>query len=94
MAKVMLFLGPTETGFPPFQLQPKDFTLSRVPCLGEVIGLGNDEEGISSDYRVVLVHHIPKGLISKDVAAEVYAVRVSIVDMIEEVTPKEKWENP
>jgi hypothetical protein len=89
--RVTLFLGPTKDDGVPFQAQPKDYDLSRVPCLGEVIGLGNDKEGISADYRVVLVYHrvIPQGAV-----VEVYAVRVDITNEIQAVKPKGKWKNP
>ncbi len=84
MEKVKLFLGSTES---PFQLQHKDISFTRLPCLGELIHLGWDEKGLSADYRVVLVRHIPHGIGQTDADADVYAVRVDLDDEFQTVAP-------
>lgn len=92
MPKIRLFLaeGPVRSSSePPFRIHPTtdggDFvTMSRVPCTSEVICLGNDERGVAADYRVDLVHH----RLDDNVAADVYASRVRITDLILSVAPE------
>lgn len=66
-----------------FPAHPKDLQVTRVPCVGELIGVGNDKEGRSLDYRVVLVQHIPKNCGPRE--AEVFAVRVDIAEITVEL---------
>ena len=65
-----------------FSVHPNDFQVTRVPCVGELITAGNDKEGRSLDYRVVLVQHSPQNCGPRD--AEVFAVRVDVTDTIME----------
>jgi hypothetical protein len=84
MAKVNIFIAPPPGDLQrPFGILPAVFHVSRVPVVGEVIALGEDTEGKAADYRVVLVHHIPRGVANTDVEAEVYAVRVYMPDLVE-----------
>lgn len=63
--RLLLTVGP---GAPPFRIQEFLVELSRVPNVGEVLGLGSDEEGIAADYEVALVHHLvrsPTGVVQR-----------------------------
>lgn len=67
----------------PFHLHPKEFEFSRVPCVGEILDLGNDEKGHAANYRVLMVHQSPTG--SSPVDAELYAKRVELRNLLREV---------
>lgn len=100
---IMLFLteGP---GTPPFQLTPSsdvggDYEFSRVPCVGEILSMGNDADGIHAAYRVVLVVHAPRGTVrrpagAKPFDAEVYAARVDFPKAVLGAAPTAPWHSP
>ncbi|HVZ86647.1 MAG TPA: hypothetical protein VHG72_06750 [Polyangia bacterium] len=57
-----------------FQTLGETLTFTRVPNVGEYVNIGDDTEGMSADYRVVLVLHAP--LKPNGVDAEIYMERV------------------
>ncbi len=84
MPNVLIFVDPDPDGVAPFRIIDRKFAFDRIPCIGEIISLGNDEDGIAADYEVVLVHHAP--LQPKDIDAEVYGHRVFLPDVIKAAT--------
>ncbi len=54
--------------------------MTRIPCQGEFVNLGNDKAGISADYEVVLVHHCP--FRPHGVDAEIFLRRVDFTAVI------------
>ncbi|AUX31952.1 MULTISPECIES: hypothetical protein [Sorangium] len=93
MAKMMLWLAPTETEAP-FQTEEEMLTLSRVPCVGELIDLEVDNKGTEATYRVVLVKHKYRDPRAENIDAEVYATRVNLHHLVHEVAAKEGWQDP
>ncbi len=90
MARVLIFLadGPNTDGRP-FLTKSEAVDMSRVPSVGEVLTLEDDEHG-GADYRVALVRHDATGDGAAD--AEIYAVRVSIADVIRAAAPTTAWQ--
>ena len=66
-----------------FGILPGPLTLARVPCVGEILALGQDDNGHAADYMVTLVHHLPREIATTDVEAEIYAVRVNLTAAIQ-----------
>jgi hypothetical protein len=96
MVKVNVFVAdaPRETsGQSPFRIRSK-LHMSRIPCVGELIAIGEDDNGIAADYRVELVHHVAMEQPHPEkVAADVYAVRVTAMDFYRAAEPKEAWQS-
>ena len=80
MAKVNFFFEPDPDRGAPFRILSPTLDMTRVPSVGEVINLGNDEAGVSADYQVVLVVHAP--LRPSGIDAEVYGKRVFLAGAI------------
>ncbi len=93
MPEIMLFVSEAP-GTTPFRVHAQNHKISRVPMVGEHIALGNDARGIPLDYRAEIVRHIPEGVASTSADAEVYAVRVSMPQVILAAAPKARWQSP
>jgi hypothetical protein len=96
-ATVLMFLRPSRDPRDKegaYLVFPRNISFARLPALGEVVGLGNDQHGIAADYLVEVVHHCPQR--PNGVDAEVYARRVDIVTVTSAAagTPmevKDRW---
>jgi len=89
MAKVSFFFSPgPDTGS--FFRRMGPVTMTRIPCEGELVQLGNDTNARAADYEVVLVHHL---IASPRVDAEVYLRRVSNTEAIKRAE-EAKTRNP
>ncbi len=85
MPKVIVFLDSDPGGDAPFLIVTRKsgndaLELSRVPCLGEIVNLGADADGIAADYEVVIVRHLLSG--AREPEAEVYMRRINMTDVI------------
>lgn len=79
MANVMMFVDPDPEGVSAFRIIDRKLVLPRVPCLGEVVLLGEDESGLAAHYEVVLVCYTPT---DSDIDADVYGHRVYLPALI------------
>lgn len=82
-ARAFLFLWhPADRGFR--SIGERALSFARLPSVGEIIGLGNDGDGLAADYKVVLVHQTP---LEDKIDAELYAVRCDIASEVQSARP-------
>src|SRR4051812_27069412 len=94
MIKILAFLAPPSDGAKvvAFIGHHGELSLTRVPCVGEIIHFGEDGNGEPMDYRVELVRHFAPGAIGNDLAAEIYGLRVDQAEMVRSLPlPDKRW---
>lgn len=86
MSKILFFIPDPDKLSPYRVATSKNVTLSRVPCVGEYVNLGNDTKGVSADFQVVLVLHAAGR--PNDTDAEVYLNRVYMPQVLKALAGK------